>query len=220
MRGRVFLRNSGSAAAWLCSARFINETCQPFLKWTSPSNVSIKFGTMILLRKPNWNVHSCNIFFYTFCFSFGRSRLSIFSISILSFTTVFLHYIACHFKLINLPSWRVYQGQNCKSGRVFFFSKYTRIFTIQECKYCQLRFSCAIRNETVAIRFSEKSPRCSSSEIPILVFFFWGGGGDLMWDIWWAFWDILVIFDQIEFPFPPPMQSLLLNITDSLVCGD
>ena len=61
---------------------------------------------------------------------------------------------------------------------VFFFSKYTRVFhkcfTTQECKYCQLRFSCAIRNETVTIRFSEKSPRCSPSEIPILVFF--GGG--------------------------------------------
>ena len=92
----------------------------------------------------------------------------------------FLHYIACHFKLINLPSWRVYQGQNCKSSRVFFLSKYTRVFhkcfTTQECKYCQLRFSCAIRNETVTIRFSEKSPRCSPSEIPILVSF-WEGGG-------------------------------------------
>ena len=55
----------------------------------------------------------------------------------------------------------------------------TNVSQYKNAKYCQRRFSCAIRNETVTIRFSEKSPRCSPSEIPILVFFL-GGGGDLM----------------------------------------
>ena len=133
-------------------------------------------------------------------------------------------YIALH-AILNSS---IYRHEECirvttvNPDVVVFFQNTLEFFTRQECQYCQLRFSCAIRNETVTIRFSAKSPRCSSKEhkpvyslwfkfsmrnsnlgLWFVWFFFFGGGGDLMRHILWAFWDILVIFDHIKSPFPP-----------------